>query len=133
MISVADIFRAKDRGCGEGLPDGRADREAYSPSWMHLLKSSGMGMRSWSWREPELRVCTRGVDDVAVSSGTEKTQKARGRKPLTSNRNDLHNFRRNQLTMAARIYYQEDCNLAASGRTDNRNYRLRQPGTCTWH
>ena len=33
--------------------------------------------------------------------------------------------------MAARIYYQEDCNLIFIGWKDNRNYRLRQPGTCT--
>ena len=33
--------------------------------------------------------------------------------------------------MAAKIYYQEDCNLSLlEGKTD-RNHRIRQPGTCT--
>ena len=33
--------------------------------------------------------------------------------------------------MAAKIYYQEDCNLSLAGRKNNRNYRLWKPGTCT--
>ena len=33
--------------------------------------------------------------------------------------------------MAAKIYYQEDCNLSSTGRQDNCNYRLWKPGTCT--
>ena len=33
--------------------------------------------------------------------------------------------------MAARIFYQEDCNLSLTGRKENSNNRLWQPGTCT--
>ena len=33
--------------------------------------------------------------------------------------------------MAARIFYQEDCNLSVLEGQNDRNHRIRQPGTCT--
>ena len=33
--------------------------------------------------------------------------------------------------MAAKIYYQEDCNLSLLGGKNNRDHRLRKPGTCS--
>ena len=33
--------------------------------------------------------------------------------------------------MAAKIYYQEDCNLSLLEGQEDRYYRLRQPGSCT--
>ena len=62
---------------------------------------------------------------------TREDQMARDNKLFNYNYKLYSRFFRRNVKMAAKIYYQEDCNLSLLGGKKDRNHRIRKPGTCT--